>query len=74
MRKPHFDNQRVPMVVGRERSWRLVIHGDAVVVINYLVLEDGEDINDSPPEEQMSRAEFARRHAEFGLDPDGKPL
>lgn len=75
MVKRVVDNQRVPMVEGRERRWQVLFpHGDEALLVHYLVLEPGEDVSDSPPEVRMSRAEFRERHAEFGLDVDGRPV
>lgn len=68
------DNRRVPMVEGRDRRPSVMFRGDEAVVIHYLALEPDEEIDDSPPEERMSREEWRRRHAEFGLDRYGQRL
>lgn len=64
-----------PTVEGRERRWQVAFpHGDEALLVNYLVLEEGEEVDDSPPEERMTIAEFKRRCGEFGLTPNGKPI
>ena len=68
------DNRRVPTIQGRDRRWALVVRHDDVLVVNYLMVEPGEQVDDTPPEVRMSRTDWARRHAEFGLTVDGRPL
>lgn len=64
-----------PPVEGRERRPQVMFpYGDDVVVVHYLVLEPGEDIDDTPPEDHMTRAEWKQRHTDYGLTIDGRPL
>lgn len=63
-----------PMVPDRERRWQVMFRGDDAFLVNYLVLEPGEEVSDTPPERIMTRAEFRERCGEYGLKPDGQPL
>lgn len=65
----------MPEVPGRHRTWIVFFIGDSAIA-RYMIddLQPGEDITDEPPSVEMTMAEWADRHAEFGLNVDGTPI
>jgi hypothetical protein len=61
---------------GRPRRWHAWIRptsGD-VELTHAVVLEPGEEVDDQPPRKTISLQEWARTHADYGLDAAGRPL
>jgi len=61
-------------VPDRKRAWGVTFAFGKVIVRHYIVdLAPEEDIRDFPETHEMTRDEWAERHAEYGLTLDGSP-
>ncbi len=63
------------MVPGRRRRWHVADFG--MFVIARYVIDDqtpDEDVTDDPPTVRLTRDEWLRRHAEFAMTADFRPL